>query len=344
MHFDRHSWEHYDGRILNNLTHHAVAAEMSVVITTPDNYQTIRRTISHLRRQTVKEALELIIVAPSLAQLQLDETDVSEFAGYAVVEAGDIGSIGYSNALGIRRATAPIVVLAEDHCFPDDDWAETLIAAHRGEWSVVGPSFRNANPETGISWADFFLGYGPFLWPTEAREVEFLPGHNSSYKRDVLIGYGDRLEPMMEAETVLHWDLRANGHRLYLEPRARVSHMNFSLWGSWIPSQFLNARLFAAARARPMSFLRRLGYAVGSPLIPLVRLLRIGGGALRSRELRPRFFQALPALIVGLTVDGAGQFVGYLIGSGDTLSHIGSFEFHRAERITENDKREVFAE
>jgi glycosyltransferase involved in cell wall biosynthesis len=48
---------------------------MSVVITTPDNYQTIRRTISHLRRQTVKEALELIIVAPSLAQLQLDETD-----------------------------------------------------------------------------------------------------------------------------------------------------------------------------------------------------------------------------------------------------------------------------
>jgi hypothetical protein len=120
--------------------------------------------------------------------------------------------------------------------------------------------------------------------------------------------------------------------------------MNFSLWKSWIPSQFLNARLFAGARARAMSPLRRFAYAAGSPLIPLVRLLRIGSGAVRSRELRPRFFQALPALIIGLTVDGAGQFVGYLIGAGDTLDHIGRFEFHRAERITENDRREVLAE
>ena len=317
---------------------------MSVVITTPDSYQTIRRTMSHLRRQTVREELEVVIVAPSLAELQLDESEMSDFGSYAVVEAGHIESIGRSNALGIRRATAPIVVLAEDHCFPDADWAETLIAAHRGEWTVVGPAFRNANPETGISWADLFLGYGPFLWPTQAREVDFLPGHNSSYKREALLGYGDRLESMMEAETVLHWDLRANGHRLYLEPAARVSHMNFSLWMSWIPSQFLNGRLFAGARARQMSPVRRAAYAVGSPLIPLVRLLRIGSAAVRSRELRPRFFQALPALIVGLAVDGAAQFVGYLVGAGDALDHIGRYEFHRAQRITENDRREVLAE
>ena len=32
--------------------------EMSVVISTPDNYQTIRRTMSHLRRQTARELLE----------------------------------------------------------------------------------------------------------------------------------------------------------------------------------------------------------------------------------------------------------------------------------------------
>jgi GT2 family glycosyltransferase len=317
---------------------------MSVVITTPDSYETIRKTVSHLRRQTVREALELVIVAPSRAQLQVDESEISDFAGYTVVEAGNIESIGRSNALGIRRAKAPIVVLAEDHCFPDADWAEKLINAHRGEWTVVGPAFRNANPETGISWADLFLGYGPFLWPTPAREVEFLPGHNSSYKRDVLLAYGDRLESMMEAETVLHWDLRANGHRLYLESAACVSHMNFSLWRSWIPSQYLNGRVFAGARARQMSAPRRIGYAVGSPLIPLVRLLRIGSRAIRSSHLRPRFFQGLPALLIGLTVDGAAQFVGYLLGPGDSVSQVGKFEFHRVRRITERDRRELLAE
>jgi len=48
-----------------------VSPAMSVVITTPDSYQTIRKTMSHLRRQTVSEALEVIIVAPSLDLLQL---------------------------------------------------------------------------------------------------------------------------------------------------------------------------------------------------------------------------------------------------------------------------------
>lgn len=322
---------------------HPVAPDMAVVIVTPDNYHSIRKTMSHLRRQTARASLEIIIVAPSRNQLALEVSEMSDFARYDIVEAGHIESVGQANALGIRRATAPIVALAEDHCFPDPDWAESLIAAHQGVWAAVGPAFRNANPETAISWADLFLGYGPWLWPTPAREVDYLPGHNSSYKRDVLLGYGDRLESMMESETVLHWDLRAKGYRLYLEPAARVAHINFSLWLSWIPAQFFNGRLFAAARVREMSLARRLAYVAGSPLIPLVRLLRIAG-ALRSRRLVLRFVQSLPALIIGLAVDGAAQFVGYLLGAGDTVNQIGRFEFNRVQRITERDRRRVLAE
>jgi hypothetical protein len=316
---------------------------MSVVIATPDNYQAIRKTMSHLRGQTAREVLEIVIVAPSREELRLDESEMSDFGSYTVVEVGPVRSIGRSNSRGICRATAPIVALAEDHCFPEPDWAENLIAAHRGVWAAVGPAFRNANPETAISWADLFLGYGPWLWPTPAREVDYLPGHNSSYKREVLVGYGDRLESMMESETVLHWDLRAKGHRLYLESAARVAHTNFTLWLSWIPAQFFNGRLFAGARVRQMSHLRRMAYIAGSPLIPLVRLLRIAA-AVRSRPIAARFFLSLPALIVGLAVDGAAQFVGYLLGAGDTVNRIGRFEFHRVQRITERDRREVFAE
>ena len=47
------------------------APEMSVVIVTPDGYETIRRTVEHLRAQTVKDRLELVIVVhfdgPSVA-------------------------------------------------------------------------------------------------------------------------------------------------------------------------------------------------------------------------------------------------------------------------------------
>lgn len=314
---------------------------MSVVLVTPDHFQTIRQTLWRLRRQTVSGALEIVIVAPSREHLGLDESELAVFACYTVVEMGQIKSVGCANAAGIRRATAPIVALAEDHCFPDPDWAEKLIETHRGPWAAVGPAVRNANPRTVVSWADLFIGYNPWLLPTVAREVDFLPGHNSSYKREVLLRYGDALESMMDVETLLHWDLRAKGHRLYLEPAAGVAHTNFSLWSSWIPVQFYSGRLFAGMRAGPLSLWRRSAYVIGAPLIPVIRLMRIAASR-RSGRLLDRFLRCLPALVIGLVLDGLGQMIGYAIGPGNAGAVVARFEFHRSRHITATDRRELF--
>lgn len=324
-------------------TSHSVSSEMSVVIVTPDNYETIRKTMSHLRSQTARASLEIVIVTPSREQLGLDPSEMSVFANYDVVEMGMIVSIGQANAAGVRRATTPIVAFAEDHCFPDPDWAESLIAAHRDPWAAVGPAVRNANPRTALSWADLFIGYGPWLLPTSGREVDFLPGHNCSYKREVLLRYGDQLEAMMDAETVLHWNLRAEGFRLYLEPAARMSHTNFSLWSSWIPVQFYSGRLFAGSRARHMSPQRRLVFIAGSPLIPFVRLLRIAS-SVRTGGLLGQFLLCLPTLVIGLVLDGAGQMTGYTMGIGNAVDKVARFEFHRRLHITKQDRQEVFME
>jgi hypothetical protein len=317
---------------------------MSVVLVTPDHFQTIRTTIEHLRRQTVAELLELVIVAPSRERLELDGDATAAFARTTVVELGRIPSIGRANAAGVRRATAPIVALAEDHCFPDPDWAERLIDAHDGPWAAVGPAVRNANPGTTVSWADLFIGYGPWLLPREAGEAEFLPGHNSSYKRDVLLGYGDKLDAMLEAETLLHWDLRSKGYRLFHATAARVAHTNFALWSSWLPLQFSNGRMFAGARARHMPAWKRLVYVCGSPLIPAVRLARIIRSVLerRSGELFCRLLWCLSAMTLGLVLDGCGQLVGYAAGEGFSLRHVAKYEFHRVRHITEHDRRTLF--
>src|SRR5581483_3682407 len=213
---------------------------LSVILATPGAYVTIRKTIQHLLSQTIRHQLEIVIVATSREHLQLDGREFAPFCGYQIVELGSMHSIGNANAAGIRRAKAQLVALAEDHCFPDPQWAERLVAAHQGPWVAVGPGVRNANPNTAVSWADLFIGYGPWLAPSPSREAEFLPGHNTSYKRDVLLTYENRLDSMMQAETVLHWDLRSKGHRLYMESAASVAHTNFSLWSSWVPAQFYN--------------------------------------------------------------------------------------------------------
>lgn len=313
---------------------------LSVILATPAGYRTIRKTVSHLRSQTARAFLELVIVAPSKELLNLEADQLSEFARYQVVEIGQFRSIGQANAAGICQAVAPIVALAEDHCFPDPQWAERLIAAHQGPWAAVGPGVRNANPNTAVSWADLFIGYGPWLTPSPSREAEFLPGHNTSYKREVLLGYADQLDPMMEAETVLHWDLREKGHRLYMESTARVAHTNFSLWTSWIPAQFYNGRLFAGVRARQKPLPWRIVFVLGSPLIPVVRLWRIWAG-LPSKELKIRFFECLYALIIGLTIDGVGQMIGYALGAGNALDKVAKYEVDRFKHVREQDRLEI---
>lgn len=159
---------------------------MPVILITPDRYQTIRKTIRHLRAQTARNRLEVVIVAPSFDALDLDEKELEDLPPVCVVEIGPIQSIGLTYAAGIRRARAPVVALAEDHSYPDTDWAE----AHQQPWAIVGPLARNANPGSIVGWADLFIAYGPWLEPAPGKEMDCLPGHNSSYKRELLLPYG----------------------------------------------------------------------------------------------------------------------------------------------------------
>ena len=152
--------------------------EMSVVIVTPDDYQVIRRTIRFLRAQTVKDRLELVIGAPSGKQLGLIESDLEGFHSYKVVEVGEIRILTDAKVAAVAESSAPIVAFAEDHCYPEPDWAEALIASHRRGHAAVGPLMRNANPATSLSWAGLFLHYGCCIQPVLSGQCTNLPWHN----------------------------------------------------------------------------------------------------------------------------------------------------------------------
>jgi GT2 family glycosyltransferase len=312
---------------------------MSVVLLTPKGYETIRRTIGHLREQTVRDRLEIVIVAPAAPELDLDRGELADFGGVQVVETGPMVSAAAARVAGIRRATAAIVALGEDHSFPDPDWAAALIAAHRQPWAVVGPTVANANPDTVISWANHLVEYGPWMDPASPGPVDFLPGHNSAYKRAVLLDYGPALEAMLEAECLLHQDFRSRGYQVYFEPRARTRHLNYSRPFSWMPSHFHGSRIFAAARARYGGWRawQRLVYGGGAVLIPLVRLRRIWAGT-RTVLGRGRFLRLLPALSAVLLVSAAGEMAGYVTGPGRSMAKLTRLEFHRTRYLTRRDR------
>jgi len=315
--------------------------EMSVVVVTPDCYTTVRKTIRHLRAQKVRGSLELIIVAPDAGRLDLDESALSGFLRHKVVEVGPITSTARARAEGVRASAARVVALAEDHAFPAPGWAEALIERHREDWAAVGPVMVNANPRSTTSWANLLVEYAPWIDPAEGGEREHLPGHNGSYKRDVLLEYGDRLEAMLDSESILHWDLRARGHKLYLEPKARTFHQNFSTRSSVPTLRFNGGRLFASSRALHWPAWRRALFFAASPLIPFVRCSRIARELFKPGRPRRMLPRLLPELLVGLIFDGAGEMVGYALGPGGAMAKLSDMEFHRERFLAAHDRREA---
>jgi hypothetical protein len=308
---------------------------MSVILLTTDCYETIRETVQRLAAQTVREQLELIIVAPSEKDLGLVLSDLRCFQSVRVVEVGAIRSSGSAEASGLASTHAAVVAFAEDHSFPEPQWAEALIAAHQAPWAAVGPSFLNANPGSALSWANLFISFGPWVESATSGIVSSLAWHNTSYKRDLLLGYGTQLEEMLNVEGVLQLDLRARGLLLYLESSARTSHVNITRVPSFIREHFYGGRYFAASRARygNWSFGRRTVYVIGAPAIPLVRLWRTLKDVRRAGRLN-LVFGMLPWLLFGFVLHSTGEALGYARGAGNSSREKFDLEHHRSHHAT----------
>jgi hypothetical protein len=310
---------------------------LSVILPTADDFSTIRMTVRALRAQTIRHKIELVIVVPQ-DDTHIPDHDVEGFCRVMVVNGGRLVTSNRSRVAGIRAATSPIVVLAEDHSFPAPDWAEALLDAHQRQYAVVGPVVRNGNPRTMLSWANLLLEYGPWLEGAERAELDDLPGHNSAYRRELLVEYGDHLEKMFEVEAVIQRDLRSKGHRMLLEPRACTSHLNFSKLRPSLLLRLNAGRSFAAYRTHGWSLPKRIAYGLASPLIPFVRLSRIVRLVRTSPELEHLFPRVLPMLCTVLLVDGLGELIGYTAGPGDSPRFLGSIEFNRVRFLAGQDR------
>jgi hypothetical protein len=101
---------------------------ISVILGT-DLYETVRPVVECLRRQTVKDRVELVIIAPRRASLGMSDADGEGLAAVRFVEVGDVSLLAVARAAGVHAATAPIVVIGETHTYPDPGWGESPASA-----------------------------------------------------------------------------------------------------------------------------------------------------------------------------------------------------------------------
>jgi hypothetical protein len=237
-----------------------------------------------------------------------------------------------AKALGVRLAGAPVVAFLEEHCRVAPGWAAALIAAHRGPWAAVGAEVHNANSTFLGSRIVALMNYHPWLPPAPRSEHDMLPGNNVSFKRHLLLAYGDRLETLLGAEIVLHTRLRRDGHRLLLEPDARFFHLNDARIGSCARGFYLFHRCYGPARAEELDWgaARRLLYVAATPAIPLYFLARL---LLQLARRRPRLVAAAlaasPWMLAVQLASAVGQAAGLLFGTGDAETRFTWYELNQ---------------
>jgi hypothetical protein len=215
----------------------------------------------------------------------------------------------------VLAAEAPFVFIAETHAYPDPDLAEKIVGGLSEEWSVVVPGFRNANPGSAVSWAGFLSDYGAWAASLDAGETQRAPSHDVAFHRSVLLEFGDRLENALTFGDEMHVTLMARGQRTYFDPSAGIQHVNIDGFKSFVRERYLTGVLIGDYRRARWGMARRVAYALGSPLIPIVVLSRIQKGIreVGRRESLP--MGTMPALVLGVILKAAGEMRGYLLGA-----------------------------
>jgi hypothetical protein len=285
------------------------------------------RVLQGLRRQTAASSVEIIVLDLAPAGTPRLESDAS--SGLLVYR--ELPGRGWAEARyeGVLLATAPVVAFIEDHCYPAPGWAEALIEAHRGPWAAVGYCFTNANPDSYFTRASMINDYGLWMYPAPAGPLRLMPGSNISYKRDLLVGFGERLKHMLTPDFGVCQAIQKRGLTMYLEPRALAAHENIPDLPNLIRAHVAYGRLLGARRAEIQCWnrLRRLAYAAVTPAVsPVITAWRLLASLRGRPSLWSEALRAAPVFLLGHLAGGCGEALGYALGAGDAERKMSRFE------------------
>lgn len=307
---------------------------LSYIVLT-DQGTTIAPLLAHLRKQSIAEQLELVVVAPcsdAVTALLEEATEI----GRVVIVDSELSNYASAQAKGIHAATAPYAFIGETHSFPHACFAETLVATFTaGPWSVVAPGISNANPINSWSWSAYLCDYAIWSPSQPASECREAPIYNAAYKLSHLKAFGSDLEHILERGNALPLALRARGARTRFEPAARLDHVNIASRSHWVSERILTGHLVAAHRLSHWRVSRRLLYLLASPLIAFEMFRRVLPGSwrtIRQQHLSPIL---MAFILAGMVFRTWGEFLGYLgVPATQAERRMLHYEIHKLEYAT----------
>ena len=296
------------------------------IILPADTAATIRPVLDHLRRQSLGDTVELLVVIPRGEAELLDPAEVT------VVPVDSIYPLNRARAVAVRSAAGQYVFMGETHSFPRAGMFDVIRAAHERGATIVVPALENENPTGLVSWAGFLNGYASWTEGRERGELDSAPLFNVSYNKSFLLRFGESLESVM----LIREDIRrrvsdANGS-IFFEPSAKIGHVNIARARHWLPQRIVAGRTIGSVRSESWTARRRLAYGLAFPLIPLALLRKHWRGISRTIRENNVSYAVLPVLAFGMLFQAWGEMLGYVLGkSADAVRSYDNYEIRQLE-------------
>lgn len=289
---------------------------LSIIIASINGKSYLAECLRALRQQTGHVSAEIIVadcVGPSVTDyVRREHPDVH------LIPFSERKSVPELRSAGILASCGDIVAITEDHCLPTPDWYTSIWRAHaQHPEPAIGGAVDNAATDRLIDWAVYFCEYSNYISPVPSGIVHDLPGPNVSYKRSALTALRDLIEKGYW-ETFLHWRLESQGQQLRSDPSIRVLHKKHFRFEAFLAERFHYARAFAGTRIESISPPRRLFYTIFSLFLPPLLIVRIGRRVWSRGQHLDKFVRALPIILLFMLAWAAGEFVGYIIGPGES--------------------------
>ncbi|MBM2842332.1 MAG: hypothetical protein HW404_169 [Anaerolineales bacterium] len=293
--------------------------QISAIIVVGTKRDRAGRALQSLLSQDAIDRTEVILVDTQTAAAPVPGSD---HPAVRTIPMAATATFGEARATGVRHAHGRHVAFLEEHAIAFPGWLNVTISALDGLWVGVGGEIHNANAGVGISDAVWLMNYDPdYRPPAKYGPSRNIPGHNSAYRRDVLMALQDELPPLLQSEVLLQWRLRQQGYEIGVDPAIKLSHLGETTVAGIAFGYYVMHQHFAALRSpgpgRP--FLQRGLRVLATPLVPFVRFTRFVYAALRRRPADLKIILRFPLVIlIAQCAAALGMAAGYLFGSGDS--------------------------
>jgi len=148
------------------------------------------------------------------------------------------------------------------------------------------------------------------MLPFDAHECPHLPGDNSAYRRDLLVGVRAEYRNGFW-EPVVNRRLAQAGQTLWHTPALVVRQGRSSGMRAFMRQRLVHGRAHGRQRGAEFGFVRNVAGVLAAPLVPPLLTLRAVRAVLARRRLRVRMLAVLGLIFVFDIAWAAGEAAGH---------------------------------